>query len=45
MFQSQEFVQNIGQEQLFFFFFSAGVGEKDSLELLGRIKFLPELSL
>ena len=44
MFQSQEFVQNIGQEQLFFFF-SARAGEKDSLELLGRIKFLPELSL
>jgi len=27
------------------FFFSAGVDEKDSLELLGRIMFLPELSL
>ena len=26
-------------------FFSAGVDEKDSLESLGRIKFLPELSL
>ena len=44
MFQSQEFVQNIGQEKLFFFF-PAGVDEKDRLELLGRIMFLPELSL
>jgi len=28
-----------------FFFFSAGVDEKERLELLGRIMFLPELSL